>query len=392
MKVALVTSFPQRPESPRGGVEAVSVNLVRGLSECSELDVHVITLDRIPGPAVYTWSGATIHRIPREGVSTLTEAISSGRKAITRYVDDLSPDIVHAHDTYGLMVKGIDLPRVLTIHGFVYRDTLFSHVRVAWMRSLLWRWFETRAWADQQHIISISPYVRERLAGVTTATIHDIDNPISEEFFEAARKEQEGTVLSAAVVSPRKNTLALINAFALIVRKHPHASLRLAGPVVDESYARAVEMRIRELTLEQRVQLLGPISAGQVRNELAACSVFALVSLEENSPMAIEEAMAVGIPIVTSNRCGMPYMVSHGQTGFLVEPNEVRGIANRIDQLLSDHRLRDRMGRRARAVAEERFHPAVVARRTHEAYCEILGLPLGISEAASMQEEQPCRR
>jgi glycosyltransferase involved in cell wall biosynthesis len=391
MKVAVVTAFPRNPDSPRGGVEAVSVNLVRGLSAYPGVEIHVVTMDRISAPAVSTWSGATIHRIPRAGLSTLTEALGSGRRAITRYVLGLSPDLVHAHDTYGLMLTGLPIPKVLTIHGFIYRDTLISRTRFAWMRSQVWRWFETRAWADQQHIISISPYVRERLSGRITGTIHDIDNPISETFFDVARRERKGILFSAAVISPRKNTLALIEAFGLIAQKHPEATLRLAGPVVDEAYGQAVKKRIRELQLETRVELLGSIPSEQVRAELAASSGFVLVSLEENSPMGIEEAMAVGVPVVTSNRCGMPYMVSHGETGFLVEPSDWRGIAARLDQLLCDDGLRARMGRQARIAAEQRFHPGVVARRTYELYREMLGEAPAVAGPVSISEEQRCR-
>ena len=74
-------------------------------------------------------------------------------------------DVIHAHDTFGLMVHGLDLPRVLTIHGFIHEDTRVSGSRFARPRSIIWRYFETRTWAAFPHIISISPYVRERLTG-----------------------------------------------------------------------------------------------------------------------------------------------------------------------------------------------------------------------------------
>ena len=110
----------------------------------------------------------------------------------------------------------------------------------------------------------------------------------------------------------------------------------------------------------------------RVREELAAASAFALVSLEENSPMGIEEAMGAGVPVVTSNRCGMPYMVSHGRTGYLVDPNDPDQIADRLGDLLADDALRVRMGETARTVALARFHPRVVAERTREVYATAL--------------------
>lgn len=391
MRVAIVTSFPVNPEAPRGGVEAVSVNLVRALAEYPDLDLQVITLSAVNEADVSSWSGATIHRVTKAGRTVLTGAIGSGRQAITRYVWELAPDLVHAHDTYGLMVKGLRIPKILTIHGFIHRDTLVSGSRFAWMRSELWRWFETRAWAEHPHIVSISPYVRERLSGIATGTIRDIDNPISEQFFHVSRRVQKGAIFSAAVISPRKNTLGLIEAFGLIASKHPHATLRLAGPVVDESYGRTVTSRIRELQLETRVTLLGSLSSSEVRSELATCAAFALLSLEENSPMGIAEAMAAGVPVVTSNRCGMPYMVSHGETGFLVEPDDLKATAARLDQLLRNEGLCGWMGHRSRAVAEQRFHPAVVARRTYELYREAMGLDPAGAEPVPALEDLSCK-
>ena len=84
--------------------------------------------------------------------------------------------------------------------------------------------------------------------------------------------------------------------------------------------------------------------------------------------MAIAEAMAVGVPVIASNRCGMPFMVSEGQSGFLVEPDDCDQIADRLIQLLSNPLLRRRMGEEGRRIAMTRFHPDAVARQTRAVY------------------------
>ncbi len=369
MKIAFVTSFPEDPRAPHGGVEAISVNLLTALTEFPDLEVHVITTDpACRAVARSSWCGITIHRLPRLGRYVLTGAIGVGRRQITKYVLTLRPDLVHAHDVYGLMVKGLRIPRVFTIHGFIYGDTLVSGERWAGLRSYIWRWIETSAWADQPHIISISPYVRERLAGIATGVIHNIDNPIAEYFFDITRNEHKSTIFSAALVCPRKNTLNLVEAFARLVRGGVDAELRLAGAVRLPEYGRLVQDRIRAYGLERRVTLLGSLSNADVCRELATASVFALVSLEENSPLAIEEAMAAGVPVVTSNRCGMPYLVSDNESGFLINPNDPDEICERLRQLLMDEALRVAMGKKARQSAHERFHPRSVARRTRDVY------------------------
>jgi len=78
--------------------------------------------------------------------------------------------------------------------------------------------------------------------------------------------------------------------------------------------------------------------------------------------------MAAGVPVVTSNRCGMPYMVRDGESGFLVDPNDPDDIARRLGQLLDNGELRWSMGAKGREIARDRFHPAKVAARTRDVY------------------------
>src|SRR5690242_16996755 len=127
MRIALITRFPKDPASPSGGVEAVSVNLVRALANLSDLDVQVVTTDRTSSDVqVGSWSGAAIHRLGAGRGPLLAYAISKGRRQVQEYIRKLKPDAVHAHDTYGIMVKGLPLPRVFTVHDFIYSDTSSS--------------------------------------------------------------------------------------------------------------------------------------------------------------------------------------------------------------------------------------------------------------------------
>lgn len=374
MKVAIVTSFPRDLSKPQGGVEAVSVNLVKALTEFDDLDIHVVTFDSCVSPIDTEVSGRIkIHRLQTPKGCVLTTALTSGRRVISDFLRKLKPDLVHSHDTYGLMVKGLKLPRVFTVHGFIHADTLVSGVKLPRFRSLIWKWAETSGWADQPHIISISPYVRERISRIVRGTIHDIENAISEAFFNTTRNEKPGTIFSSAVISPRKNTLALIDAFKILLNQGCDAQLRLAGKVVDSRYGDLVKKKLIESELKYKVTLLGSVPAGQIIAELSQASVYSLVSLEENAPLGIEEAMAVGVPVVASNRCGMPYMVRHGETGFLVNPSEPKSIAYYLNRLLEDKVLRKTMGERAARAAIDRFHPKRVAEQTRELYyqCQI---------------------
>jgi glycosyltransferase involved in cell wall biosynthesis len=373
MRVAVVTWFPNDPDAPQGGVEAVSVNLVRALSELEGLELHVVTPDAaLTEVQIRPWENVSVHRLPRCSRRLLRDVTGPGRRQMRRYLLQLSPQIVHAHDTCGLLVKGLPIPRVFTVHGFIHADTRLSGRQLPRIRSWLWRRAEFAGWADQPHIISINPYVRDHIARVARGTIHEIDNPVAGGFFQVERREDKRRIFSAAAISPIKNTLGLLGAFARLMERGVDAELRLAGPQVSPEYAARVEAFIRRRDLIDRVLLLGALDASQIQEELAAAAVFVLASLQENAPMAIAEAMAAGVPVVTSNRCGMPHMITHEESGYLIDPTNQDDIARRLGQLLQDADLRARMGGAARRIAEHRFHPALVAQRTVEVYREAI--------------------
>jgi glycosyltransferase involved in cell wall biosynthesis len=81
------------------------------------------------------------------------------------------------------------------------------------------------------------------------------------------------------------------------------------------------------------VRLFGLIGTPQVRSELGSRRPCSLVSLEENSPMASRRRWRARVPVLTSNRCGTPYMVRHGETGYLVDPFDVADVARRLTTL-----------------------------------------------------------
>jgi len=371
MKIAIVTRFPKIPDAPRGGVESVSVNLVRALTKIDGLKIYVVTTDpQTLTPCVHHWNGVVIHRLPFSAKTMIGHAIGPDSKTVREKIKDINPDVVHSHDVYGIMVSKLALPRVFTVHGFIYADTKFSNAPLSGIRSWIWKRIETSSWRNQPHIISISPYVRQHLEKFvsTTTKIYDIDNPIDDVFFDIRRSSEQMRIFSAAWLSARKNTLGLLKGFARVIKSIPQAKLILAGEAKTQKYFEEIKRFIEREGIADNVELLGRIDRSAIMNELSRTSIFVLASLEENSPMAIEEAMAGGVPVITSNRCGMPYMIEEGKSGFLIDPDNPQNIAERIIQLIKNDNLRQQMSQRGREIALERFHSRIVAEKTVEVY------------------------
>lgn len=373
IKLAFITQFPTDISRPHGGVEAVSVNLVPSLAAYSEFEIHVITLcPTTTKESVEVLDNLTIHRLPKPLGSELKNALTRGKKLIVNKVNSISPDLIHAHDTYGIMVKDLVIPKVFTIHGFIYSDTLLANGKFKVLRSKIWEFIEKGSWKKQPNIISISPYVRERLNGVTNARIYDIDNPIAALFFDLKRQQCKKIIFTSAVITPRKNVIQLVKAVKILIDNGVEVELRIAGGIVDQIYADKLAQFINSHHLQKNVILLGRISTEEVQAELCQATIYALVSLEENSPMGVEEAMAAGVPVVTSNRCGMPYMVKNGETGYLIDPYDENNIASKCELILNNLELAKQMQLKAKQLARDLYHVEKVAERTVAVYHEIL--------------------
>jgi glycosyltransferase involved in cell wall biosynthesis len=261
---------------------------------------------------------------------------------------------------------------VFTVHGFDDANLTADSAKLAWLRSPLWGAIQRYGLARQKTIISITPYVRKTIEPLTRAVIHDIDNPVDERFFRVVRREQPGRILCVGWINERKNTLGSVQAFARVIRNGAQATLAIAGIHKDQDYYDRVIACVREHGLANRVEFLGQIGRDRLEQELGRASIVLLPSRQENAPMAIAEAMAAGVPVVTTNRCGMPYMVHEGKSGFLVDPDDQGSIAQRLGELLRDDELRPQMGACGREIALDRFHPEKVARRTRGVYASMI--------------------
>jgi glycosyltransferase involved in cell wall biosynthesis len=373
VRVAVFSRYPSDFSRPKGGVESVTVVLVRALAQIDGLDVHVLTLEpRRTRLAVEQDGRVTVHRLPGSRWPQMLDVmLGPGKRRLVRYIEKLKPDILHTHETYGLTLGNIPMAHVFTVHGFDDTNLIADSARFAWIRSRLWTLVIRHGLAAQKHIISITPYVRTRIESQTPAEIYDIDNPVDERFFRIAHRPQAGRILCTGWINERKNTLGSVEAFARIAAGRSDAKLAIAGEAPEAEYLGRVKKTIEKQGIADRVEFLGHINHTQLVDELAKASVFLLPSRQENAPMAISEAMAAGIPVVTSNRCGMPFMVREGQTGFLIDPESTDQIAQRLDELLASPELAGRMGQAGHQTAMDRFHPRAVAEKTLAVYRQV---------------------
>jgi N-acetyl-alpha-D-glucosaminyl L-malate synthase BshA len=195
-------------------------------------------------------------------------------------------------------------------------------------------------------------------------------------FVDAARFAPAASPLSGVPVvvhvsnfRPLKRVEDVVRVFAAARARRP-ARLRLVGdgPAHDDVVA-----LVRALELEADVELVG--ERGDLAALLAGAAAFLLPSESESFGLAALEALACGVPVVTSNVGGLPEVVADGEVGFLHDVGDVAAMAASLGRLLDDPALRARLGAAARARAETLFRVEPAVDRYEAIYRRVLALP-----------------
>jgi len=168
----------------------------------------------------------------------------------------------------------------------------------------------------------------------------------------------EPLILSVGRLVEKKGFPTLIAACRLLKERGVTFRLELVGTGL---MSQALKEQVRASGLSERVKLLGPLPQDMLREHYSRAMVFALACREASDgdrdvlPNVLKEAMAVGVPVVTSRLDGIEELVQHGVSGLLSPPGDEQALAEQLQLLLNDPSLRQRLATRARMVVEERF-------------------------------------
>ncbi|MDB4906540.1 MAG: putative glycosyltransferase [Gemmatimonadetes bacterium] len=145
-----------------------------------------------------------------------------------------------------------------------------------------------------------------------------------------------------------------LQAVALLVARGHDVHYRIVGPGSAEVQAQLV-YTIDALALTDHVELVGPVSPTEATRELHVADAYLLSSLSEGISNAVLEAMASGVPVVSTDVGGMAEAIVHERDGLLVQAREPAAMADALERLLTDRELRTRLAANARARTEREF-------------------------------------
>ena len=148
----------------------------------------------------------------------------------------------------------------------------------------------------------------------------------------------------------RKGLVELLRAFEIVSKSTPDAKLVIVG---DGPFRPELEALVRESPVGGRVEMKGTLTGQPLYREYASCDVFVMPSKTtsvdmEGFGMVFLEAAYFARPAVGTRSGGIPEAVVDGETGLLVNQDDVEGLALKIKTLLADRALAERLGRNAR--------------------------------------------
>lgn len=183
-------------------------------------------------------------------------------------------------------------------------------------------------------IIAVSEFTRSQvvsLLGVDPAKVHAIHHGTRPLAFPALPREK--IILNVGAIQTRKNIARLVEAFETV---DPDWRLVLAG---SSGYgAAAILAGIERSPARGRISVLGYVSPGDLAAWYARAQIFAFPSLDEGFGMPVLEAMAAGVPVVTSNRSALPEVA--GEAALLIDPENTEALGAALRNLTRNEELR----------------------------------------------------
>lgn len=337
--------------------------------------VSIVTTRRSGEPEIEQWEGVTVHRVFTVKAYGFYQALPSGA-AIREILERVKPDLIHHHYVGYMMMRvcsiaeSLNLPQVSTYHfsSEVLTQPLPMRPFAGIIRRLLVS-YNNRF--DRIVAPSLNLARQIEREGVRTPVVF-VSNPVvfsGNSDIVPAERSPAFTLLYAGRLGQEKNLGYLIRAFARLRDTLPDAVLWVAGRGPEQAM---LEGLCAQLGVVESVCFLGFLDHPTLARYYAACDVFVLPSLVETQGLVAMEAMRFSLPvIVTKAIVSAEELVEHDVNGYIVDPDSVGDLADRLSFLASNAKVRAAMGQSSQVRAEA-YRPELVVAATEAVYREVL--------------------
>jgi glycosyltransferase involved in cell wall biosynthesis len=284
---------------------------------------------------------------------------------ISRILSDHTDGILLSLDHHDAIAIGIGAARiaglrrrVLSVHSTGLWDRGSSFTKLD--RLFLGGFARIVALADmhRDHLVDVERIEPGRISVINNGVDTDRFTP-ADEATRASAKESLGidrdrfVVTIVAALRPEKNHPMFLSAAALLNGRRPGRFIFLiTGSGPEEERLREQSAR---LGLEGSIRFLGDRDDVDIILRCSDASVLCSFPVVETFPLAVLEAMASGLPVVSTGVGSVPEIIDNGVDGTIIDSEDTEGLASAVEKLMDDEELSAMIGARARAKAENRY-------------------------------------
>ncbi|MFD4819716.1 glycosyltransferase [Peribacillus butanolivorans] len=291
------------------------------------------------------------------------------------YVERNNISLLHAHHgQLGMLLlpfkEETNLPLVTSIRG---RDATLANQPIGYLDNM------KMLFERGERFFPVCQYLADRLIawGCPPEKIRVLYGGVDLNQFNYRTSHKEGSqnILSMGRLVEKKGHHILMQAFQKIRGKFPNATLTIIGRGELEEYINSLA---NELNLGDSFRLLNHLPKDQVREQMTNADIFCAASLEaadgdvEGIPNTLKEAMAVGVPVISTNHAGIPELITNKKEGVLVQENNVDELAEALEFMLTNRELWETYTVAARQKIEQNFNLVQQLQQQAEFYDELV--------------------
>lgn len=265
-------------------------------------------------------------------------------RKLKKEIDKFKPDVIQTHlyvVAYVLLAAPLKVKKYHTVHNIAEKEA-FGCRRIINRIAFKFGNFVP---------IAISPYCAktiEKLYGIQKNNILCVTNGVDINKYTVSPIEHDGTVfINVGRLQIQKNQELLIRAFAKVTEKEQNTKLIIVG---EGELRNRLEKLIVQYGIEHYVSMPG--QCDNIQERLNEADVFVQSSDYEGLPISGLEAMACGLPLISTKAGGTVDIIKDNRNGFLVDIGDVNGLAQKMIFLVQNKEIRKKMGEESRKIAE----------------------------------------
>jgi len=378
MKICMIGALNGLSSPVRGGPERAFKNIIRGAIKYDQENEYIfVPLGFQENVPLALNSHIRLYPTPIPIASTLIIGHpywAQAKKHVIRVINRERPDVVLCHDPLFITFVPHDIRKrtILILHGPFWKGYSLLYPSLKFMNKLIYRRFVLNklSWLNMKTlplIICVAKCLQQELPSRLRVKSVVLENPVNEEFFNLSRKNwslnSDGKyhIISVGGIKPLKNHETLILAVKEILNRGKLFRTKLKAKIIgsyEDSfnwYYRELVSLIQKYSLNDVIDIATDLEDNALRDEYINADICVHTGLIEGLPNAVQEAMAVGLPIIATRSGDIPLIIKHKYNGFLFSGCDYKKLASYIELLMNDPRLARSISKKARETAYLRW-------------------------------------